>query len=63
MYQIKCGGFYFVSYDSEVDEQIYSTNSASAKTFETLEDLDEACEKYGIQGYCVGVVKTNCSDQ
>ncbi len=56
MFAIKCGEFYFVSYDEDLDESIFSTGTYQCKKFETLEELDECVEEYNIEGYAVAVL-------
>lgn len=53
---IKTGLFFFVGYEEESDEYIYSTSAYSAMKFETLEELDKTVEELKITGYAVGTV-------
>lgn len=56
MFTIKIGEFYYVCYDQETDETIYSSSTYSAKKFKTLDTLDEYCLKKGIFNYSVVIV-------
>lgn len=52
---IKVGGLYFSGYYEDMNDTVYSTQIVNAVKFDSLEELDEAVEKFSIQGYAVGV--------
>lgn len=56
MFTIKIGQFYYVCYDQEADETIYSSSTHSAKKFETLEELDMYCLDNKIFSYTIGIL-------
>ena len=52
---MKCGHFYFMSYDEETEEGLYSSSIYSAMKFPTIDDLSEAAERFNIEGYTYSV--------
>lgn len=55
MMYLKQGVFYYVGYDEDADEYIYSSGTHSAQKFNTLEELDKVVDEHHLKGYAVVV--------